>query len=411
VSRFDVLIVGAGASGCSIAAHLLREEPGLRVAIVDRAHVGAGSTSRSTAAFRHQWSTPAHVAFSKYGAGELDRMEAEGVPVSFRRNGYLFLYSDEVAWAAARARVLRQRAVGVENVATLGPDEVEAHTPIGRALDRSTFLGATWGPDDGFLDPLAVAQGYLDEARTRGASYLADHRVAKLDRHGDRIEGVVTNAGETIVAGRVVLAAGIWSRPIARAAGLDLPLRPAKRHLYHSRPVHGTDVSGWPLVIGDRGQHARPSEGNTLMLAWERRPDPLDSCPGEDDLWDGQDRVDPGFDTGTDGYGLEVLIEMARHVPLLAEATALHRVTCGWYAVTPDHKAILGDDPRCRGLVHACGFSGHGIMHAPATGRVVAAIVLDRDPALVDRDTLDRQFGLAGLLDGRPREPLETMHL
>lgn len=408
--RHDVVVVGAGASGCSIAAHLLRERPDARVAIVDRAHVGAGSTSRSTAAFRHQWSVPAHVAFSRYAAREFAALAARGVPVGFRRNGYLFLHPDADAARAARDRVAMQRAAGVRGVEVLDRDETRRRVAIGPALDPDSFVASTWGPDDGFLDPLALAQGYLDEARQRGADYLPGRTVRAVMRSGGRVAGVHAEPVD-LAADVVVLAAGVWSATIGADSGLPLPLRAAKRHLYHARPVRGRDVSRWPLTIGDRGQHVRPSEANTLLLAWERRPAPLPALPSDAELRDGQDRPDPGFGIDVDAYGGETLAAMARHVPCLAEDTALHRVTCGWYAVTPDHKAILGDDPRCPGLIHACGFSGHGIMHAPATGAVVAARILDRRPDWIDVDEIERQFGLAPLLDGRAREPLETLVL
>ena len=407
---FDVVVVGAGVSGCSIAAHLLRADPSLRVAILDRAHVGAGSTSRSTAAFRHQWSIPAHVAFSRYASAEYDALAARGIPVAFRRNGYLFLYADEDAFRAAARRVATQRELGVERVAVLAPDEIADAVPGGDRLDTSLLAGATWGPDDGFLDPLAVAQGYLDEARTAGADYLTSRRVDALDVRTGRIVGVVAD-GTRIAAGTVVLAAGVWGRGLGAAAGLDLPVRPAKRHLYHSRPVRGVDIARWPLVIGDDGRHLRPSEGNTLLFAWEQRPGPLPTDPGDDVLWRGQDEPDPGYGVRPEEYGFEILAGLARHMPVLAEAVELKRVTCGWYAVTPDHKAILGEDPRCAGLFHATGFSGHGIMHAPATGEVIAARVLGRPSTLVGDVDFDAHFGLGPLLDGSVREPIESMVL
>jgi glycine/D-amino acid oxidase-like deaminating enzyme len=148
-----------------------------------------------------------------------------------------------------------------------------------------------------------------------------------------------------------------------------------------------------------------------LLFAWERRPAPLATDPGDDALWRGQDEPDPGYGVRPESYGFEILEGLARHLPVLADEVVLRRVTCGWYAVTPDHKAILGEDPRCAGLYHAAGFSGHGIMHAPATGEVVAARVLDRPSAILAGDALETRFGLGPLLDGRERGPAESMVL
>jgi sarcosine oxidase subunit beta len=405
------VVVGAGAVGCSAAAHLLRLDPGLSVALLDRHHVGAGSTSRSTAAFRHQWSVPAHVAFSRYASAEYDRLAARGHPIAFRRNGYLFLFTDADRLAAAGDRVNRQRALGVRGVETLSASDLPGRVPCGPYLAADALAGATWGPDDGFLDPLAVAQAYLDEARAGGVDYRPDTAVTGL--HTDAagaVSGVEIGDGSVLATRRVLNAAGVWSRSVAALAGLAFPVRPAKRYLYHTHPLRGVDVSRWPMTIAPGGAHLRPAEGNTLMMAWERRPRPLESCSPES-LWSDQDTIDPGFGTGPSGYGTAVLAELAAHLPVLADTVGLARVTCGWYAVTADHKAILGEDPRLRGLYHAAGFSGHGIMHAAATGLTLAERILERPPTLAAPDALEAHFGLAPLLAGRLRDPVEDMVL
>jgi sarcosine oxidase subunit beta len=411
MDRADVLVVGAGATGCAIAAHLLAFEPGLSVVLVDARHVGAGSTSRSMAAFRHQWSVPPHVAFSRYASEEYDRLARAGHPVQFRRNGYLFLHTDPRLFERAALRVERQRALGVEGVAVLSPDEIPRRVPGGGEIRLESLAGATWGPRDGFLDPLAVAQAYLEEARGRGARYHPDHEVDALEVEGGRAAGVRFTNGKRVRASKRVVSGGGGGGALARGVGLTLPLVPAKRYLYHSRPVRGRTVAAWPLLIGDRGAHFRPQEGNSLVFGWERRPDPLPEDPGSAALWEEQDAVDPGFGVGSEDYGFQIVEELARLVPVLAEEVALHRATCGWYEVTPDHKAILGEDPRLPGLFHATGFSGHGIMHAAASGLVIAELLLDRETTLLGREELAGQFGLAPLLAGLPREPVEEMVL
>jgi len=406
VGAADVVVVGAGASGCSVAAHLLGLDPALRVTLLDAQHVGAGSSSRSTAAFRHQWSVPAHVAFSRYARGEYRRLTDAGHPIGFRDNGYLFLYTDPVLLERAASRAGRQRALGVR-VEVLDRDGIRAASPIGVHVDADDIAGATWGPDDGFLDPLAVAQAYLDEARAAGAAYLPRTPVTGFTTAGGRVTGVMTPQGD-VAAGRVVLASGVWGGSITPGG---LPIRPAKRYLYHSHPVRGVDVSGWPLVIADNGCHARPSEGNTLMFAWEHRPEARREDTPAATLWETQDAIDPGFGAGPDGYGTGVLVHLSRHMSVFAELVSPARVTCGWYAVTPDHKAILGEDPRTPGLFHAAGFSGHGIMHAAATGLTLAELLLGRDTTLAPPDALAQHFGLPPLLEGRLREPVEEMVL
>ena len=144
------------------------------------------------------------------------------------------------------------------------------------------------------------------------------------------------------------------------------------------------------------------------MLSWEHRPPALETLPDPGRLWEGQDAIDPGY--GASEYGLQVLEEMARHVPVLAEAVSLRNATCGWYANTRDAKAILGPDPRLAGLYLATGFSGHGIMHGAATGRVMADLLLDRPERLVSEVEL-AGFSIEPLLAGRVRDPVEEMSL
>jgi sarcosine oxidase subunit beta len=407
----DVLIIGAGIAGCSTAAHLLRQQSSLDVMLLDRGHVGSGSTSRSMAAFRHQWSIPAHIAFSRYGAREYEGFTDRGRPVEFRHNGYLFLYESDDEWRHAIRRVALQRALGVEEVRVMEPDALAGDIPGGDMISTSGLSGAVFGPRDGFLDPLAVTQAYLDEARDAGVRYRPMTRVRSIEADGGRVLAVETGGGERIPAGRVINCSGPWSDEIARLAGLSLPVRPTKRYLYQTHPIRNHNVSDWPLLIGRDAAHFRPAEGNTLILAWEARPAPLDTAPPGDGLWEDQDRVEPGYGIGPEDYGIEILLRLAERVPLLAEEVALAHVTCGWYTITPDHKAILSSDPRLEGLYHATGFSGHGIMHGAATGLCLAELVLGQAPTLVSSEELELHFGLKPLLDGRIREPVEEMVL
>lgn len=403
-----VAVVGAGIAGCSTACHLLRLEPEAQVTILEREHIGAGSTSRSAAAFRQQWSVPAHVAFSLYSAREYEAMERRGRPVLFRRQGYLFLYSNPGEFRAAAERAERQRRIGVTDVVALEPGEVARCVLPGPSIRLDGLAGATWCPSDGFLDPLSVAQNFLDEARGRGARYRPGARVVELEACGAGIE-VGLDGGERVRADAVVNAAGPWSRGVARAAGLDLPVRPAKRYLYFTGPVSGRDVSGWPLIVVDLGPYTRPTEGNALLMGWDERPEPLVEYPGDDALAAEQDAIHEGYSTGLDDYGVTVLAALAERLPFLAEETGLARVTTGYYTISPDHKAIISEDPRVPGLFHLTGFSGHGIMHGAATGLTMAELVLRRETSLAPRAEIERHFGLAPLLEGRLREPVEEM--
>lgn len=405
-----VAVIGAGIAGCSTACHLLRMEPETDVVLLEKERIGAGSTSRSAAAFRQQWSVPAHVAFSLYSAREYEAMGERGRDVLFRRNGYLFLYTDEDDFEAAVARAARQREIGVEDVTTLEPDEIGRRTPVDGDVETADLAGATWCPSDGFLDPLAVAQNFLDEARERGVEYRPGVGVREIAGDGGGGLRVVTEGGDAVEADAVVNAAGPWSRSVARAAGFELPLKPAKRYLYFTRPLRSRDVGDWPLVVNDLGPYMRPSEGNALLMGWDERPRPMEEYPGGDALRERQDLIEEGYSTGSlEDWGWTVLAELAERVPFLAEEAALDQVTTGYYVVSPDEKAVISEDPRLSGLFHATGFSGHGIMHGAAAGRTMAELVLGRETSLAPPEEVARHFGLAPLLEGRLREPVEEM--
>jgi glycine/D-amino acid oxidase-like deaminating enzyme len=208
----------------------------------------------------------------------------------------------------------------------------------------------------------------------------------------------------------VVLAAGWWSRAVAERAGAPIPLVAVKRYLYVTPQLASRRVEQFPLIVGDLGPYARP-EHNGLMMGWDERParpagserfpaPPQDAAALERE----QDALEPGYGRGIEDYGIEVLAALAEFLPWLADEGAVEHAACGYYEVTPDDKAILGEDPRVKGLFHASGFSGHGIMHAPAAGRAIADLLAGETPPF---DLAG--FALQPLLENRARVDPERM--
>jgi len=410
--RVDVVVVGAGAVGAATAWYLTQEK-GLSVAVVEARAVAAGSTSRSAAAFRQQFGNRAHVRMSLFSRRVYETFPAEfgGAPV-FLQHGYLFTYSDPKAMAAARTRVDWQVSEGVTDAVALAPSEIDALPRLAGVFRTDELAGATWCPTDGFLRPTEIAAGFIEGARRRGASLHVGARVTAVESKNGRVcavrvAGRVTGRIETRA---VVVAAGWWSNPVASLAGCPIPVTAVKRYLYVTPQFSTRRVDHFPLVVRDLGAYARP-ESNGLMMGWDRRPS---GPPGMDrfpspaqdaaDLEDAQDRIEEGFGRGIDEYGIEVLAELANVMPWLEDEGGVEHVTCGYYEVTPDDTAILSEDPRLIGLFHASGFSGHGIMHAPAAGRAVADLVLGRTPPFPMEG-----FALAPLLRNESRAGRETM--
>jgi sarcosine oxidase subunit beta len=408
--RADVVVVGAGVIGASVAWHLAARTS-LSVVLLEKTAIGAGSTSRSAAAFRQQFSSVEHVKMSRYSGEAYRRFPEElGVDPVFHENGYLFLYREAQAFAAARERVEFQQAQGLADVRALAPHEVDRLPGLEGAFAVDALAGATWCPSDGFLRPSEIASGYALAAQRRGAVLRQQAEVTEIVTEAGRVTGVVVNGSKRIACRHVVLAAGWWSREVAERAGAPVPVVAVKRYLYITPQLATRRVEHFPLVVGDLGPYARP-ESNGLMMGWDERPErPAESHrfppPAQDPraLEREQDAIEPGYGRGVEDYGIEVLAALAEFMPWLADEGGVQHVTCGYYEVTPDDKAILGADPRLAGLVHASGFSGHGIMHAPAAGRAIADLVSGAPP-LFDLTG----FALEPLLEDRPRPDPERM--
>ena len=188
--RVDVVVIGAGAVGAATAWYLT-EEKGLRVAVLEARAVAAGSTSRSAAAFRQQFGNRAHVQMSLFSRKVYEAFPAVfgGAPV-FLQHGYLFLYSDAKAMAAARARVDWQVSEGVTDAVALAPSEIDALPRLGGVFETDELAGATWCPTDGFLRPTEIASGFVEGARRRGASLHVGARVTGIESKHGRVTAV-----------------------------------------------------------------------------------------------------------------------------------------------------------------------------------------------------------------------------
>ena len=403
LETFDVAIVGGGVVGTATAFYLLEARPGLRVALLEQDHIGAGSTSRSFAAYRKQFRSKAHIQASVVSQREFERFEAlTGHSCGLRKIGYLFLYRDPDELEKASLPVARQRELGAPDACVLTGAEVAAKFPF---VDRPV-AGATWCPSDGYLDPLSVASGYVEAAKARGLTVLAGHRVEGLETAGGAVTGVRTNRGPVRPA-QVVLATGAWMRRLAP----HVPVAPVKRYIYTSPPVKSRDVSEFPMTVLDLGPYVRSESRVSLSFGFDERPIEPSSeeiAAGGAGLPDEPDyRIEPGFGTDFDGYGFEIMQRLAEVMSFfLEEEIGLADAQAGYYEVTPDHRIVLDRDPKLRGLVLAAGASGHGIMHGPAYGMLAADLVLDRPARL---DGAREAFGLAPLLRGEKRPDPETM--
>jgi sarcosine oxidase, subunit beta len=366
-SGAQVVVIGAGVIGASVAYHLaLRGCRDVLILEKEDAEV-SGSTARSAAGVRHQFSNATNILLSRYSIERLRAFDEEvGGHAELHQVGYLFLVNDEATWAQYQASATLQRELGVR-VELLTPEEAARFVPQLRCDD---LVGATFGPDDGYVDPYGIAMGYLRAAQALGVRLQRATSVTGFSLAGGRVLGVETSAGPLACA-TVVNAAGPWAGQVGALAGLSIPVRPYRRNIYMTTPFPA--IPGpIPLTIDVASGFYMRHEGASILMGRSNPAEPSSFNQAVD--WDWLDQV------------LEAGL---KRFPILEQAgLAESQCWAGLYEITPDHNPILGHHPELAGYVDASGFSGHGIMHAPATGLLIAEEILDGRAHTINIDEL-----------------------
>lgn len=383
----EVVVVGGGVMGASVAWHLAAR--GCRdVVVVDRAAApGEGSTGRATGGFRTQFATPVNIRLSLLSREKLLRFPEEiGADSGYRPHGYLFLAGDEAQMAALRWIRPLQREMGVP-VEEIGLEDVRRLNP---AVRLDGIAGGSFCPIDGFIRPLGILNGYVEAARRLGVRFdygveVTGFAVAK--RLPGRVTHVETTAGP-IAARHVVNAAGAWAGALGGLAGVEIPVSPLRRQVAPTEPTNVLPEEMPMTIFLEDGFHLRVRDGRVLLL-WPQPPA-------------GSDPFDANFDESW----LPGVLERARaRIPSLADVP-VDRAGCwgGLYEMSPDRHAILGLAPRLDNLWLINGSSGHGVMHSPALGQLVAEMILDGKASAIDVHSLRPSRFAEG-------EPIPEFHL
>ena len=354
----DVVIIGAGAIGCSIAYHL-----GLRgtkqVVVLEQEFVGSGTTSKAAGGIRVQFPTAVEIEFSIQSL-EFFRhfQEAMGVNPHLRQVGYLFLLGSAMDVGHYQRQITLQRQYGLD-VRLLTPDDAKAIVPQLRVDD---LLAAVYSPQDGYADPHTVVQAYAARAREHGVKILEQTGVTGIRLRGDRVVGVDTTSG-AIDTRLVINAAGPWAARVAELVGMKVPVHPRRRHIFVTEPFSDF-VNPSPLVIDRTSGFYCRTEGRSILMS-------------------------PGDVQAVEGYKVTIDWSMAEEtarkavhrVPVLERAG----IMSGWAGLrplTPDEHAIIDYVPGVEGFLCVIGFCGHGFQHSPAAGKVVTEMVLDGAPSI-----------------------------
>jgi sarcosine oxidase subunit beta len=356
-STTEVLVIGGGSTGTSAAFHLA--EAGVAVTLVERSALASGSTCRAAGGVRAQFSDALNIqiaqrsllAFQDFG-------RRPGWDIDLKQVGYLFVLSTQADVAEFERSVALQNEYGVPS-RMLGAEEVRALSPL---VEGDDILAGACSAQDGHVTPEAVVQGYAYAARKLGAHIRVGCEVLAIRTENGAITGVETSDGP--VATKVVIcAAGPWSASCGAMAGVHLPVTPLRRQLMFTGPMDDLPAE-IPMTIDFSSSFYFHREGPGLLFGM--------SYSGER----------PGFSIETtDDWIPDLMAAAQRRVPRIANA-AIQGGWAGLYEMTPDHNAIIGEAGNVSRFLYATGFSGHGLLQAPAVGEILRDLVLSREPVV-----------------------------
>jgi len=399
-----IAVIGGGVTGTLCAWELARS--GHKVTLIEARSLGAGSSSRSAACIRAQFSTPSTVRGMRYCIGFYENwlVNIGGDQLPIVQNGYLFLKDYNVSKEEVKKLVAMQHEAGLAEVEWLDRRTLEQRFPY---LEPTGLIGATFCPKDGFLLPHLVYQDAAEAARLLGVEIVQNDQALVVNRSGDLAQSLALESGRVVTADLFVNATNAWASHVSGLfGGYSLPIKVRRRYLYFLQGLNSfqptyamlpEDFRQLPMVITPQGAYCRP-DNEQLMIGWLHFTRPIEPD------FDNQDVIEPGFAAGDmSGYGVAVRKAITAFLPDCENMGRLMATTCGFYADTEDHNPLIDFDPFVKNLIHVAGFSGHGLMHAPFSARIVAELVAAEQRlgeislpgfGFVDTDTywVDREF-------------------
>jgi sarcosine oxidase subunit beta len=370
----DVVIIGGGVMGASVAYHLA-ERGGVRVTLLEREEqFGLGSTGRCAGGIRHQFSTEVNIRLSIESIKMMERFPEEiGQEIGLNLIGYLFVLDNQRDFEQFKRNVALQRRLGIEST-VLSVDDIQRRVPL---LNLAGVVGGTIYERDGLADPNSIVQGYINKTRQlkQANPALSVNLLNKLTvtnvrvAPSGRVQAVVTNEGE-IATETIVIAAGAWSGQFGEMVGVNIPIVPVRRQIAVTTPIRELPPDFPFVLFFGQSLYFHPESGQSILTGKSNTNEPV------------------GFSTEVDPQWTEIhLLEAMHRFPLLEQAGLLSE-WAGLYEVTPDEQAILGRLPGVEGVIIAAGFSGHGFMHGPIVGKLMAEEILDGRAHSINIDDL-----------------------
>ncbi|HWR26805.1 MAG TPA: FAD-binding oxidoreductase [Candidatus Thermoplasmatota archaeon] len=369
-SKADVVIIGGGVNGCSLAYNLAKKD--LDVVVVEKKYLSSGATGACGAGIRQQWSTRENASLAIQSVKIFEQLSRElGQDIEFRQGGYLIAIHDKKELKQAEKNVAMQRSLGLK-VDILKPEEITDIVPI---LDVKGMkaIGATFCPTDGHANPFRTTFAYADAARNLGAEINTHTTVVNLKTSKKAIHAVVTDKG-TIQTDVVVNAAGIDSKTIAEMVNITLPLAPFRKEIMATERIQPL-FEAMVISFKDGIYFSQQKEGQIVGGI------PIPEEKG-------------GYKTMPTFSFLEHMSRtLTRYAPVLKHVNLLRHWT-GFYDVTPDARPILGEVKEMKGFLQCNGFSGHGFMISPMVSRLLTTLITEgKKSEVLENLTLDRFKG------------------
>lgn len=361
-NKADIIIIGGGVNGASLAFHLAQR--GLQVIVLERRFLAAEATGHSSGLVRMHYDLEAEsrlawVSFQYFR----NWSQMVGGDCGFTRTGFIQIVRTEYE-DALRENVKMHQQIGIPSL-LITPDDVKRLAP---EFVTDDFSIAAYEPESGYADPSSTTRSLIEAARQQGARLVQDCQVTGINTVGGRVSGVESSQGD-FYAPQVVNAAGAWAAQIGRMVGLDIPVE-SWRHetLFIRRPAE--IGPSHPTVIDDAlSMYFRPETGGLTLVGLEDN-----NVIGEN--------PDDGSDHARAGFVERAVERICQRVPVM-EKGSLHSTLAGYDGITPDQRAILGPAGP-EGFYLACGFSGTGFKIAPAVGACMAELILDGQARSVD---------------------------
>jgi len=363
----DIVIIGGGVMGASVAFHLAQRGAAARnIVLLEKENFfGQGATGRCAGGVRYQFSTEINIKLSLNSLPMIERFKDEiGQDPSYKQCGYLLVATNENEVNVFKRNVELQNKLGVPTQLLSG-DEVRARLPLMKFDDA---LAGTFNQKDGTVDPNSVVMGYINAAQRLGVKTFTGVDVTGVNLRGDTVEEVQTSLG-TIKTRMILNAAGPWAGQIGQMAGVHLPLIPLRRQMFTTSPLKEVPHD-FPFVIDFAKSLYFHREGEGLLIGMSNQNE------------------QPGFDQNVDeDFELINLDAAIERMPLLEKAQRASH-WAGLYEVTPDAHPIYGKT-NVNGFYVCAGFSGHGFMHGPISGKLMSEYILDGKFSSVDVSMLD----------------------